>query len=279
MKNYTLFRPSIFSRHPSHAPFRRRYKNLSLLPFKSVVRFGSTTEIDDNRIELNSVESIKNSASKLRMKTCFAKNSVITANWWLLANNKFINGIDDSIIELNEIPLPIVAKKYFGSRGLGNTILKTNEEVSEYIQNNPINVLYEQYYNYSREYRLHVNSEGCFYTCRKMLKSDAPEDARWFRNDSNCIWALESNPNFDKPVNWDNVVNECVKALKAVDLDFGAIDLRIQSATDSDGNTRENPEFIIVEINSAPSMGEVTLQKYMEEIPAMLKRKYNNLNN
>jgi hypothetical protein len=277
--SYTKFRPSIFSRHPSHDPFRRKHKKMALLPFKSVVRFGSSTNVYDNRTELNSIDAIKNSASKLKMKTCFAKDNVVTANWWLLANNKFISGIDDSIIELDQIPLPIVAKKYFGSRGQGNTILKTNEEVKIYVEDNPSNVLYEQYYNFAREYRLHVNNEGCFYTCRKMLKSDAPENARWFRNDSNCIWALESNPNFDKPVNWDNIVSECVKALKSVGLDFGAIDLRVQSATDNEGNTRENPEFIIVEINSAPSMGEITLQKYMEEIPAMLKRKYNNLNN
>ena len=36
-----------------------------------------------------------------------------------------------------------------------------------------------------------------------------------------------------------------------------------------------NPLFTIIEINSAPSFGEVTLQKYIEEIPKMLNRKFN----
>jgi type I restriction enzyme S subunit len=39
--------------------------------------------------------------------------------------------------------------------------------------------------NNSREYRLHVTADGCFYACRKMLKADAEE--RWYKNDSNCV--------------------------------------------------------------------------------------------
>ena len=98
----------------------------------------------------------------------------------------------------------------------------------------------------------------------------------WFRNDKNCIWALEDNELFDKPTNWDDVISESVKALKACGLDFGAIDLRIQSAKNSDGELNEYPEFIIVEINSAPSFGEITKKVYQEEIPKMLTKKYNN---
>jgi len=141
------------------------------------------------------------------------------------------------------------------------------------------NYVFERFYNYAREYRLHVSSEGCFYTCRKMLKRDTPEENKWFRNDENCVWVLEDNPNFDKPVNWDDVVKHSVKALKAVGLDFGAIDLRIQSATNSEGETREEPKFIIVEINSAPSFGEITLQKYLEELPNIIERKAQEVKN
>jgi glutathione synthase/RimK-type ligase-like ATP-grasp enzyme len=80
---------------------------------------------------------------------------------------------------------------------------------------------------------------------------------------------------FDKPVNWDVIVEESVKALNAVGLDFGAVDLRCQSAKYSKGRTREDPDFIVVEINSAPSFGELTLQKYIEELPKILIRKAN----
>ena len=136
--------------------------------------------------------------------------------------------------------------------------------------------IFEKYYNYNREYRLHVSENGCFYTCRKMLKTEAPQEARWYRNDEHCVWILEDNESFDKPVNWDKVVEESVKSLKAVGLDFGAVDLRIQSSKKANGEVRDEPKFIVVEINSAPSFGDKTTEKYIEELPKLLINKYQN---
>ena len=48
---YKKFRPVIKSRHPSHSKLRSRNgRLLSLLPFKSVIRFGSSKELDDTII-------------------------------------------------------------------------------------------------------------------------------------------------------------------------------------------------------------------------------------
>lgn len=260
------FRPQIRSRHPSHSPLRTR---LGLLPFRALVRFGSTTDVEDNlkRIELNTPDAIRNSSNKLLMKQCFREGKVKTADW--TTNPDEVNKITENWKYM------IVAKSHFGSRGEGNTLIKSQTEFSNWLRGKTIsNFIFEKFYNYTREYRLHINEEGCFYTCRKMLKSDAPEDASWFRNDSNCIWYVESNSKFDKPVNWDNVVAQSVKALKSVGLDFGAVDLRIQSAKDNKGSVRKDPDFIVVEINSAPSFGELTLDKYLEVIPLMLKKKF-----
>jgi len=295
MKKYTNFRPTIFTRHPSHSCLRRRHKNLQLLPFKSVVRLGSTTDIKDSvtnngdRIELNTIEAVRNSSSKLRMKNCFTRDNVKTADWYKASGNleQFVLQTNNESVNIDDMPIPLVAKSLYGSRGQGNTILNTIEEIRNYLRLgvNLENRIFERYYNYSREYRLHVDANGCFYTCRKMMKRDTPDDQKWFRNDANCVWILEDSATglFDKPTNWDDIVSESVKALNSVGLDFGAIDLRVQSATDRDGNRRDNPDFIIVEINSAPSFGEVdedtvVKQKYIEHIPVMLKNKYNESN-
>lgn len=279
MKKYSKFRPVVFSRHPSHSPFRRSKKNLPLLPFRSLVRFGSSTISKRNRVELNSVEAIKNSANKLLMKQCFAENNVKTANWFEYNNEDqlFIGHTeeaDDLERDITDLPYPIISKHIHGSRGTGNKKHDTQESLESWMQGKDLsNYIFEKYYNYVREYRLHVNSEGCFYTCRKMLKSETPQEERWFRNDKHCVWILEENESFDKPVNWGDIVSESVKALNSVGLDFGAIDLRVQSSKNKNGEKRDYPEFIIIEINSAPSMGDVTLTKYIEEIPKMLKRK------
>lgn len=280
LKKFTKFRPLVYSRHPSHDVLRTE---LSLLPFRSVIRLGSTTKHFRDRIECNNIQSIKNSASKLLMKQCFNQSAVKTAKWckgtesFNVRDNgiEFVLGRNDHE-EFNGIEFPIVVKHIYGSRGTGNHLLKTREEFETWLVNKTLsNYIFEKFYNYSREYRLHVSEEGCFYTCRKMLKSDTPEDHRWYRNDSNSSWIMEENLLFDKPSNWSNIVEECVKALKSVGLDIGGFDVKVQSAIKSStGRDRENPEFIIIESNSACSFGDVTAKKYLEEIPKVLKRKY-----
>lgn len=281
-KKYTLFRPKVHSRHPSHSNLRTE---LPLLPFRSCIRLGSTTERPDtvtnggNRIECNTVEAVKNSSNKLLMKQCFSDNDVITADWWYkdMGTNRDIlcNGSDHSEIRISALDYPIIAKSLFGSRGNGNTKLDTQEELEIWMRGKTLsNYIFEKFYSYTREYRLHITKEGCFYTCRKMLKRDAPEENKWQRHDDNCVWILEDNEAFDKPVNWDTIIEHSVKALNAVGLDIGAVDVKVQSATKSNGRTRTNPKFIIIEINSAPSFGIITEQKYLEQIPKILKSKY-----
>lgn len=277
------FRPQIRSRHPSHAPLRRM---IDRMPFRSVVRFGSTTDLPDtitnggSRIEVNTIQAIKNASNKKLMKECFNNSEVPTADWWTynhgamrkIYNNGEFN-LHGDLQPLEELPYPIVAKHIYGSRGRGNTKIENQEDLETWLVGKTLsNYIFEKFYNYSREYRLHVTADGCFYTCRKMIKSDTPDDQRWFRNDSNSVWILEENEAFDKPVNWDSIVEDSVKALKSVGLDVGAVDLKVQSRFDSKGNIRENPKYIVIEINSAPSFGEITLVKYKEEIPKILKR-------
>lgn len=276
------FRIMVRSRHPSHRPLRT---TLSRLPFRTVVRLGSTWAGDQAaRIECNSAQSIRTSASKRLMKQAFQAAGVVTADWFVVQNDRpteRMNGYTREHpnvltvgVRNEHLPYPIVAKHIHGSRGTGNYLLKTQAELTAWMVGKTLeNYIFEKFYDYTREYRLHVTRTGCFYTCRKMLKTDTPENKRWYRNDSNSVWVLETNPSFDKPSNWNAIVAESVKALTAVGLDVGAIDVKVQSRTNSQGQVRPNPKFIILETNSAPSFGQVTLEKYQEVIPQILRSK------
>lgn len=276
---YTHFRPVVFSRHPSHDVLRRKNKKLPLLPFRAVVRFGSVTEHTKDRVECNTIEGVKNSMSKLRMKRCFIDNEVESPDYYTYDRNtgklyQAIKGEEDKAVSLEDLEYPIIAKRIFGSRGRGMEKLDNQEALDEFIdkefdQGNRTRYYFESYKNYTKEYRLHVTEDGCFYTNRKMLKSDTPEEDRYFRNDSNSVWYLESNEKFDKPGNWQEIVDECVKSLKAVKLDIGACDVRVSKTKDG------KAKFAIIEINSAPSFGDITEEKYIEQIPLVLKRKAN----
>lgn len=285
-KIYTNFRTQIRSRHPSHSSLRTL---LPLLPFRSVVRLGSTTLSEDvkQRVEINSIKSIKNSSNKLLMKQCFEKAGVKTANWWtksldnlevFLNMGKFLNPEfegDGEDVNISDLEFPVVAKHHFGSRGNGNTLIKSQEELESWLRGKTLsNYIFEKFYNYAHEFRLHVTREGCFYTCRKALKADVAEEEKWHFHDDTCVWFMEDNEKFFKPNSWNDIVSDCVKALEAVGADLLAFDVKVQSPANNKGKAREYQEYILLECNSAPSFGDVTLQKYIKIIPQILKRKF-----
>jgi glutathione synthase/RimK-type ligase-like ATP-grasp enzyme len=274
LKKYKLYYSMLLSRHPSHSILRAKNQTLPLLPFKSVIRLGSTTE-SDGRLEINTVQAVKNSASKLLMKQKFTEASVKTANWVIYNTDEGIfNYPNGQGIEMSQLIFPLVAKSHFGSRGIGNTKFNTKEELEAWLPNKNLNnYIFEEFVKMTREYRLHVTKFGCFYTCRKLVKNDAPEGT-WQRHDDVCNWVLEENPSFKKPKNWDDIVADCVKAKDALGLDICAFDVGVQGA--KDGVERENPEWIIFESCSAPSFGDVTGQKYIGILPKLLIDKYNN---
>lgn len=280
-KKISLFRPLILSRHPSHNVLRSSTRNLPLLPIQSVVRFGSTTEKDDTisnggkRIEINTVEAIKNSANKLKMKQKFNEAGVRTAQW--------ITSEEFNKIGTEEFDFPIVAKAHFGSKGKGNTLIKNKEELTNWsIGKTLTNYIFEKFYNYSLEYRLHVTSDGCFYTCRKALKKDVPEEDKWRRHDDICVWFLEDNPEFKKPNTWNEIVNDCINALNAVNADILSFDVKVQGELDKEGNRRKYQDYILLECNSASSMdngtGEISqcAKAYIDILPKIILKKWKN---
>jgi len=263
-KQYKYTRPTLYSRHPSHQILRAKNKTLPLFPFKVIIRLGSTTEVEGNPLEINTVQGVKNSASKLLMKQKFTEAGVKTAKW-------LTGGGIDRLEQ--ELGYPIVVKSFYGSRGVGNTKIESREQLEQWLQNhNPNNYIFEEFIKMTREYRLHVTNEGCFYTCRKLLKGDAPEGT-WQRHDDVCSWALEHNPAFKKPKNWDDIVADCIKAKNALGLDICAFDVGVQGSID--GVERDNPEWNIFESCSAASFGSITSQKYIEVLPKLIIQKYN----
>jgi hypothetical protein len=131
------------------------------------------------------------------------------------------------------------------------------------------NYIFEKYYNYAREYRLHVTKDENFLSWRKLRKSDAKD--RWYFNSDNCVWISEDNPSFDKPVNWEEIQKHAILACKSVGLDICAVDIRVQSSLDDDSGKRKNCDFIILETNSAPSLGKIGTESYYKQILKLIK--------
>lgn len=250
-KEIPVMKLKVLSRHPSHDVFR----NNDNLQFKVPVlfRLGSTTNVDETkyRVHINSVAAIQRSSNKLLMKQCFDGGRVPTTQWTA------------DIEQAKTFEFPIVAKHVSGSRGSGNYKLDTVEQLNNWAKrgNRTLdNYIFEKFVNTSKEYRIHVSINGVFLAWRKLRKNDTPENQKWFFNNINCNWIGQNNELFDTPKNWNEICKAAQAALQSVGLTVGAVDVRVQS------NKKKNPEFYIIEINSAPSMSPITTERYITEL-------------
>lgn len=244
---------TLLSRHPSHRELRKKLKGRGAYNQKIVIRLGSLTNIESD-VEVNSIDSIKNSSDKLLMKLKFDENGVQTAKW------------TSNIEEVTELEFPIIAKHRFGSRGRGNTKINNVNELNEWRVNKNLQMyIWEEYVPYGKEYRIYCTKDSVFLAARKMLREGENPDQRHTDN-SNFLYthkplpggALSTiqNEEFNQPNNWEQIKEMSILAIKSVGLDVGCVDLKVQHNSFR-GRVRENPKFIIIETNSAPGCGEV----------------------
>lgn len=270
-----MFRTQIRTKNHSSKDLRGNIQ----LPFRSIVRLGSTTTTQEafpkavrlgkRIIECNTPEAIENSRSKLRMKNCFAQANVPQSDWWTISNGRFINGRTNEETRREDLPYPILIKRINGFKGHGMYKIDSLEQLNAH--NHSLSGSYtESYHNYNREYRIHCTQERAFMSWRKLRRSDTPEDRRWFFNSENCNWVNEEHSLFDKPTNWDAIVNSCIEAMKSTGLDLGSFDVRVQSSRVQD------PQFVLIEVNSAPSLGNQGIAAYKMEISRVLYSKFYN---
>src|SRR5688572_21772088 len=139
----------LLSRHPTHRAIK---KKLPSLPFRTVIRLGSQTEVANKHVSLNTPQGVRNAADKLLMKQCFDTAGVKTAPWW--HNDHKTKGLSKRIEGLK---YPQVAKHRFGSRGTGVYKINDDEEMKRFLGSHDApNYIFEQFKPYNREYRLHV---------------------------------------------------------------------------------------------------------------------------
>ena len=100
----------IKSRHPSHGVLRKRNGSGILCDHLAVVRFGSTTP-SNIPVQANTIEAIKNSSNKIRMKECFDKFDVQTPEWYETVSEV----LDAQENEAGILDKPVVAKLIYGS--------------------------------------------------------------------------------------------------------------------------------------------------------------------
>lgn len=244
----------IRTKNPSAAPLRRSI----FVNKRAIVRLGSRTPSrqiypTQSFVEVNTVESIENSRDKLRMKECFSRYDVKQAEWLTLDQAPITRMAD----------FPYVGKQIVGFKGHGMQLIENDDQLRTFLRTHNNSYFIEKFYNYAREYRIHATSDHSFLSWRKLRRADAEQ--RWFFNSTNCNWVGEDHELFQRPNNWDELCNAAVMAVRSVGLDIGAVDIRVQS--------RNNPDYIVCEVNSAPQLGEIGIEHYRREITNIINNK------
>jgi glutathione synthase/RimK-type ligase-like ATP-grasp enzyme len=153
----------------------------------------------------------------------------------------------DRAAEIIESGHAVVCRtKLNGHSGEGIVIANTVEELVDA-------PLYVQYVKKTQEYRLHVMHNEVFFIQRKARKVEIPdEEVNWqVRNLAGGF--IYANQNVEVG---EQAKMEAVRAIMALGLDFGAVDVIYNQQED---------KYYVLEVNTACGLAGTTLDKYVEQ--------------
>lgn len=119
--------------------------------------------------------------------------------------------------------------------------------------------LYVRYMPKDQEYRVHVFRDNVFFAQRKARKHDVPDDQVNWQVRNLAGGFIYANQNIEVA---DNIKDNCKRAIMALGLDFGAVDVVV---------TASGKPYVL-EVNTACGLAGTTLDKYVEVFRSLSQR-------
>ncbi len=160
-----------------------------------------------------------------------------------------------------KLEFPCLQRKAYHSRGRDIRVIGDRESMAEYDSRGRRNY-YVNIFDKTREFRVHV----CLGEVIK-VQQKVPKDANvqrsivWNRENSTFMRRDMSNPLYD------NICQLSIKAVEALGLDFGAVDVGVRKL----GKRAE--EVVVFEVNTAPCMNRDTAGRYARRIKDYYERR------
>lgn len=194
---------------------------------------GKPISATEKVIVLNRPESVSLCSNKIRTFEMLKSKNVSIP--------KYTTDSNEAMSWINDKDFVYGRKRVDSSQGDGIIILTQDEPW----QNCP---LYTQAIQKAYEYRVHIFKDRVFDFAKKRKKLEG-EANPFIKNHSNgWVFCREGE------VLPDLVKKECIKAIQALGLDFGALDVLYRE--------KENKAWIL-EVNTAPGLEGTTLDKYI----------------
>lgn len=234
---YTAGRPSNSAKELSQTPgFRRLITGKGLKPNDFIVNWGTSKLIPWANRVLNNTKAVSLAANKFFTFSSLAGAGVSTVPWtanMAVAKEWQVDGAT------------IVARTLLtGHSGAGIIIIEKGGQLIEA-------PLYTKYIFKTREYRVHATKLGVVDTQQK-VRDPAQEPKSWkVRSHDNGFIFQRQN------IVANNARDQlAIAAIKALDLDFGAVDI----VEDKHGN------FYVLEVNTAPGLEGQTVVSYVQAL-------------
>lgn len=192
-----------------------------------VIRWGTREALTlDNCVVYNKIEGLENATNKLKSRQLFIENNVSCPK---LVTPENIVATD----------LPIIARPFEHSKGKNFIVLKSINEFNAHYNNKKY--YYSQFIDKSREFRIHAGHNKVIAV---MEKSKPKGDNIAWNRAQNDVDPFEYVPwSVVDEQNLKCVLEEALKAITAVKLDFGGVDVMYK-----DGKA------YVLEVNTAPTL-------------------------
>lgn len=218
-------------------------------PDKIVINWGASSVSDEvaKCDILNKPEAVALAADKLEFfKAITASNARATRSSQLVKIPGFYTDHEHARNLVNDGMVLVARTVLNGHSGRGIVVI---ESPSDFVEA----PLYTSYIPKKQEYRVHVAGEQAVDVQRKARREDIPDDqVNWkIRNHDNGFVFARNESLGEVP---NNVLTNSVAAVKAIGLDFGAVDIVF--------NDKRQMAYVL-EINTAPGMSGQTLENYV----------------
>lgn len=203
-----------------------------------IINWGSSISPSWQANKLNSVESVSNSTNKYKTFVKLLEHTVPTVTY----------SIDKEVAQswVEEGNKVFCRTLLTGHSGKGIIIASTAEELVDA-------PLYTLAFPKTNEYRVHVWN-GEVLDVQEKLKREGTGRRRdydvWNHGNDFIFARLHVEPT-------PELITHSIKAVQALDLDFGAVDI---------GYNRRTNTYAVFEVNTAPGLTGTTLDKYVERI-------------
>ena len=200
-----------------------------------LIRWGNTTEANEVETVLNQVEAIKRTSDKPLCRRILAEAGVA--------------------VPQDGTELPCIGRTKKHSRGRGFWFCQTPNDVWYAKERGA--VYFSKFYPKSREFRVHIGGGKVLLYSEKL--GDKFGTIIWNKDLSDFTFRHLRRSEWDI-----DIIRLAKKAIKAVGLDFGAVDIM---ADPTDPNL---PRAVVSEINTAPALSPYGVRKYVEYFDKVL---------